>query len=355
MKSKLFLLILLPIIHGCITNPTSLEKDSDYLVIFTSDRDSDGSINIEMGTKCDIYTMFIDGSNVKRLTNNNRYNDAPVYSSNGQYIVFTSSLDWLMDYIHIINSDGTNEIELGGGKHPIFSNDNTKILCQTGGVIGLMDIDGNSQVFLTNWTDSIYSNLGQDFPVQFSSDDSTILYYSYSIKNNNSDIYTMSINGTNVQRLTSDPANDRPYSYSNDDSKILFRSDRTGTSQIYIMDSDGKNKKQLTFTESFNIDARFSPDGNKIVFRSNRDGTSEVYLMNSDGTNQTRLSYTNSIKDNAMFTPDGKYILYSGKEIDNLNENKYNIFSIDIKNGRSVNITNNAGNNFVSSFSPIFK
>ena len=108
-------------------------------------------------------------------------------------------------------------LSLGDGKYPIFSNDNTKILCQTGGVIGLMDIDGNNQVFLTNWADSIYSNLGQDFPIQFSSDDSTILFISR--RNNNSDIYTMSIDGTSVQQLTSDQAFDWPFSYSNDDSK----------------------------------------------------------------------------------------------------------------------------------------
>ena len=290
-----------------------------------------------MGTKGDVYSMLIDGSNITRLTNNNRYNAWPLYSSDGEYIVFRSAEDWLLSNIHIINADGSNEIDLGSGDYPKFSHDNSKILYQSGGVIGLMNMDGSDKVLLTDWADSIYSSIGQDYPVQFSSDDSTILFQSRI--DNNTDIYTMSIDGTNIQRLTSDAGYDGNCSFSNDDSKILFSSYRSGVSQIYIMDSDGKNKIQLTTTEAYNDNAGFSQDGNKIVFISNRDGTPEIYLMNSDGSNQIRLSYTNSIKDNVLFSPDGNYILYSAKEKNNLNENKYNIYSINIKSGETVNIT----------------
>jgi Tol biopolymer transport system component len=34
----------------------------------------------------------------------------------------------------------------------------------------------------------------------------------------------------------------------------------------------------------------WSPDNSKIVFESNRDGKFEIYVMDSDGSGQTRLT-----------------------------------------------------------------
>ncbi len=351
----LILLISLLLIHRCkhSSNPITPEKELNYQIVFASDRDSDGRVNIEMGEEGEIYSMFTDGSNLKRLTYNDNYDYAPLYSSDGEHIVFRSAEDWLMNNVVIMNADGTSEINLGRGNFPKFSNDNSKILYQTGGLVGLINTDGSNKVVLTHWADSIYSNLGQDYPVQFSSDDLKILFLSR--KDNNGDIYTMLIDGTNVQRLTSEPGYDGVCSFSNDDTEILFSSYRTGVSQIYIMDSDGNNVKQLTTTEAFNTNASFSPNGNEIVFESYRDSQSEIYLMNRDGSNQRRLTYTNSNKGSISFSPDGKYIIYSQKERDNLNANKYDICLINIASGETVNLTNGEGNNYVPSFSPILK
>ncbi len=353
MKRLIILAIIAVLFQNCKESsyPTTSENELKYEIVFTSDRDSDGRIHIELGSKNEIYSMSIDGSNQTRLTNNDRFDFVPRYSNDGNRIVYTSAVDWLQSDIVLMNNDGSNSINLGRGEHPIFSNDNSKILYKTDGLIGIINPDGSNKVVLTNWADSIYSTAGQDYPVQFSSDDSKILFISRI--NNNADIYVMSTDGDNVKRLTSNPGYDGNCSFSNDDSKILFSSYRNGVSQIYIMNSDGSNEVQLTTTEKYNNKAKFSPDGNRIVFHSGRNGREEFYIMNIDGTNQRRLTNNNSLKYNFSFSPDGKYIVYSQMDKENLNENKSVISLLNIESGEIVNLTNNESNNFSPSFSPI--
>ena len=355
MKHIPFIFLTILLFQSCkdSTNPVEPEKEGNYQMVFTSDRDSDGLIKIEMGSRCEVYSMNIDGSNQTRLTNNDNYDFSPKYSFDGSRIVYTSAEDWLMSNIFIMNEDGTNAINLGSGEHPKFSNDNSKILYKTRGLIGIIDTDGGHQVVLTNWADSIRSTAGQDYPVQFSSDDSKILFLSR--KDNNNDIYTMSIDGTNIQRLTSDPGYDGDCSFSNDDTKILFTSYRTGVGQIYIMNGDGSNKKQLTTTEAFNNNARFSPNGIEMAFISFRDGQTEIYRMNIDRTNQRRLTHSNSIKANLSFSPDGQFLVFQQKEKENMNEKKWDIYLLNIEGGEIVNLTNGAGNNFEPAFNPVIK
>jgi TolB protein len=119
------------------------------------------------------------------------------------------------------------------------------------------------------------------------------------------------------------------------------------------MDTDGNNKEQLTTTIAYNTDAKFSPNGNEIAFISSRDGRPEIYIMGIDGSNQRRLSSANTLKDELSFSPDGKFLIYQQKEIENMNEKKYDICLMDIESGEVFNLTNGEGNNFSPSFCPI--
>ncbi len=61
-------------------------------------------------------------------------------------------------------------------------------------------------------------------------------------------------------------------------------------SDIYVMDADGKNPVNLTRNPTGNFDPSWSPDETKIVFASNRDGNYEIYVMNADGSHIVRLT-----------------------------------------------------------------
>ena len=100
-------------------------------------------------------------------------------------------------------------------------------------------------------------------------------------------------------RLTNNPADKggRDSAWSPNCSKIAFHSDRDGSYEIYVMDADGTDITRLTNNPADDGDPTWSPDGEQIVFHSNRSGSFEIYVMNADGSGQTRLTNNTSDED----------------------------------------------------------
>ncbi len=129
-------------------------------------------------------------------------------------------------------------------------------------------------------------------------------------------IYVMNSDGTGVARLTNSGANDDVPRWSPNGSKILFQSDRdhpdTGYMDIYVMNSDGSGVTRLTTDENDDSMASWSPDGSQIVFQSMRNGVSyQVYSMSADGSNQINLTNTTSSDGEPSWSPDGSTIAFA--------------------------------------------
>jgi Tol biopolymer transport system component len=132
----------------------------------------------------------------------------------------------------------------------------------------------------------------------------------------NSQIWTMSPDGTNAAQLTHDPstATDTLPSISPDGHTVVYQSNASGTNQIWAIDGDGKNPRQLTFTnlnEGTNEQPTFSPDGKKIAFDSNRGGNFQLFVMNADGSGQTQVMTTDGNVGGSSWSPDGSQIAYN--------------------------------------------
>src|ERR1043166_3107675 len=114
------------------------------------------------------------------------------------------------------------------------------------------------------------------------------------------EIWTMNLDGSGQNRLTSNPASDRKPRWDRIKVRIVFSSSREGGMKIFKMYGDGSGVTQLTTTNSLQglDDApSWSPDSAQICFSSNRDGNYEIYKMNSDGSNQVRLTNTQDSDD----------------------------------------------------------
>jgi TolB protein len=131
---------------------------------------------------------------------------------------------------------------------------------ETGGgsAIFIMPIDGGTPKRITALTPSYLHG--------WSADDTFLVYTAQ--RNNQYDIYQISVNGGEEVQLTNQPTLDDGSEYSSDGEWIYFNSARTGVMQIWRMKPDGGNKEQLTFDDWNNWFPHISPDGKKVIFLS---------------------------------------------------------------------------------------
>ena len=254
-------------------------------IVFSSNRD--------VATDPEIYVMNADGSDVKRLTFNTKFDGEASFSTDGGKIVFTSTRDGNGE-IYVMNADGSNQKRitnsLGTDAHPSFSPDGTKITFisdREGGLeIFSMNSDGTNAVRLT---DPPFSK----FNPSFSPDGTKILFSA--IDGNDSEIWLMNADGSNPVNLTDNTgADDRTARFSPNGTRIVYQSDRddpTGHNwDVMIMNADGSNQTNLTRNSSNDTEPSFSPDGGTVVFISFRSGNNEIWAMTPGGTGAINLS-----------------------------------------------------------------
>jgi TolB protein len=171
-------------------------------------------------------------------------------------------------------------------------------------------------------------------------------------KNGNIDVYYMNADGSDITRLTTNPAYDGGPSWSPDGSMIAFESERSGSSQVWKTNVEkgnwGYNLTQLTRDtphKRVNNFLSWSPNGLWIAFEADRDRDDpEIYLANAvDGTNQQRLTFTRALDEVPSWFPDSKQIVFSSDMHGKPQSGNYDIYIINVDGSDVRRITTTAG------------
>jgi TolB protein len=128
------------------------------------------------------------------------------------------------------------------------------------------------------------------------------------------------------------------------DYRIIFSSERNGNFDLYRMNSDGSDLSRLTDNPAEDWLPYCSPDGSQIVFSSDRDGLHQLYMMPVDGGEATRLTHTDYANNSPSWSPDGSEIAFSSGG----NTAVSNLFAIRPDGTNLRQITDMPGYNFLS-------
>lgn len=202
----------------------------------------------------DIYSGNPDGSGLKRLTDNPKYDAEPVASPDGKQIVFGSQRDNDFD-IYIMNRDGSNVRRLtdrvGYDGGPWFSPDGKKIAWRAW--------YPETEEEKARWKDAMEKDYIIAVPL---------------------DLWVMDADGSNKRLVLHNGATNWAPSWHPDGKRLIFSSNMDDwredmkqyghNFELYLINIDGTGLERITYNTVFDSFPMFSPDGKKLVFGSNR-------------------------------------------------------------------------------------
>jgi Tol biopolymer transport system component len=208
------------------------------------------------------------------------------FSPDGTRIAFDSDL--VDGYgIETANPDGTEVVRLTDGANDSWAS---------------WSPDGITIVFSSTRYDPTIERCETGFPHEFGCP---------------TDIYVMSSDGSNVVRLTDDPAEEFVPVWSPDGSLIAFVRNTQSTPvmnpAVFTMNPDGTDVRQVSSGDGgSDFWPSWSPDGKQIVFAAIRNEDWGIWVVETDGSNEHLIlggTGTGYI-DNPVWSPDGNLIAF---------------------------------------------
>jgi len=198
----------------------------------------------------DIFSSFLDGSDLKQLTQTPGYDAEGVIAPDGRRMVFTSMRDGDLD-IYTMDLEGKNvkrlTTELGYDGGPFFSYDSQWIVYRA--------YHPETEKDIEEYKALLKQNLIRP----------TVL-----------EIWVMRADGTEKRQIThNEKANFAPCFFP-DGKRIIFSSNmsdpKSRVFNLYSIHTDGAQLERITYSDAFDSFPMFSHDGTRLVFASNRNG-----------------------------------------------------------------------------------
>ena len=215
-----------------------------------------------------IWQANTDGTGLKSLITDGKFNDHPAVSPDGKQIAFTSDRD-----------DTWN----------IFTFDR-----------------------ITLQTRHLTRDLSFDSEPSWSPDGKHLVFVSK--RAGNSDIFKMKADSGGIVNLTQSEAFERMPAWSPRGDLISFVRKVDGKSEIHVMNSDGNGQMRLDNSPFYNTSPTWSPQGDEIAFVNKPKQNAKVYriyTINKDGQNKQLIFETEATSiRNINWSPNGKKIVF---------------------------------------------
>ena len=154
-----------------------------------------------------------------------------------------------------------------------------------------------------------------NYTPEFTPDGQRILFASNTAKEGDSDIYSANLNGSGLQRLTfTRTVNTAPRVNPKTGAEMVFVSGRGGMAQIYKMSIDGTDVQRLTNGEGEAVHPAYHPDGQHIAFAWTRGfapGNYNIFVMDVATRQFVQLTHGAGRNENPVWAPDGRHLVFS--------------------------------------------
>jgi TolB protein len=278
------------------------------------------------GTPCDqIFTMKLDGTDLKRVSNGKGRTTCGYFYPGGKDILFAST--------HQTSEVCPPKPSFERGYvWPIYD----------GYDIYRANADGSNLRPLT-------AEKGYDAEATMAPD-GTIAFTS--VRDGDMEIYTMNGDGTGVRRITNSPGPDGGPFFSWDGKKIAYRGRplQAGTEltdylallkdhiwrptklELYVTDRDGKNTTQVTKLSAASFAPSWHPDMKRLIFATNvkdpQQRNFDIFLINVDGTGFEQVTFNGTFDGFPMFSPNGRQLVFASNR-NAKSEGETNVFIAD--------------------------
>ncbi len=318
-----------------------------YKVFRSILQSADGEIH-----KSDIANYIVGSYVLQPITSDSVDEGFPSFSHDGNKIVYQKRVDGNWD---IFEYDLSTETETSiystaaDEELPVYSPDGEFILFVSNKddrrpVESKIKVREIKQLNLKKgYVKNLTQSVADDWLPRFSHDGSRIVFCSdrqdlrrVSYLSKQSDLFIMEKDGDFQQPLTETQVNEGGGSFSADDNRIFFHSNKNGNYDIFSMKTDGSQVLTIVSNpEANDVNPAASPDSQYVAFVSDLEGNYEIYRCTTTGSNQERLTFSPGVDSNPVYSPDGNTIAFHSDRNGN-----YDIYFINLEISASSLTTN---------------
>ena len=283
----------------CLTVPPLYSEQGDSAPALSPDGKTVAFLSSSSVAVPEIYTIALSGGTPRQLTHDGvRFCAGPMWSSDGRYLIFTSTRSGLARAWRVPAAGGAIEPET--------------VYPGTGSV----SRDGRRLAYVEQ-----------------------PCYWRRPLA-----IWRIELSGpggkvVSQERMSNSDEGIHAIRPSSDGRQIAFGSDRSGRGQIWKSDVDGSNPPQMTFFEKgYAGSPRWSPDGKWIAFDYDPEMHRQIYRIDSEGRNLKMITSGNYENTLPSWSHDGSALYLSSNRT-----GSWQVWRRELATGREVQLTHHGG------------